>query len=322
VSSSALLALAIVRWRAGDSKTAAEIVNLVLALPRVDMATHSAADLLRSRLPGALGSTDPTTEPAAKLTPEMLASRAAVSLQHGNERTAAGALLDRLLAERGTTAPKLKLDPVVVTSAKNEAPRKNRWAAIEEKRVRAAAKDPDAMFEIAIAHALGDGAEFSPALATAWFLEAGKNGHRVAGLQLDASDPDGICEYLQKQRIASPGEIRPPLDGELKARIAEARSSAPRSGLVVAHHILPRYPEEKRRAGLDGNVLVDFQVDGHPQAVNVAQASDPVFAAAAEECVRQWRFIPVIRDQKAVATEVELTLRFQTTADAPAEKRP
>ena len=312
-----LLALAIIRWRAGDPKTAADIIELILSQRRADMATRSAAGMLRTRLPAAAVSPDDAPATTLDVPAEVLASRAAVALQNGKGGSAAGAHLDRLLAERGTTAPRLKLPPIVATAPKKSPPEPDAWAVVDECRKRAAAGDTNAMFQLALAHVGGDGAEFSPSLALAWLEKAAAAGHEIAsaGLPRGEATPDAGCEFLRRHRGQAPNGEWPPLDGELRERIAEALAATSGRSLTVAHRARPHFPEELRRAGRGGEVLLQFQVDaeGHPKAIRVAQASDAALASAAEECLRQWRFIPTIRDRHAVATEVEVPVRFKIT---------
>lgn len=94
---------------------------------------------------------------------------------------------------------------------------------------------------------------------------------------------------------------------------ASALSVAQSSRAVAVHRPAPRYPEDKRLAGTSGEAVVQFRVgpNGVPQSITVAQVSDPAFAPAAEECVRQWRFLPTVRDGAPTSTLVELPVRFQ-----------
>lgn len=318
-----LLGLAIIRWRAGDAKTAGDIVDLILAQRRADMPTRAAADLLRSRLPGAAGA-EGSTGAVVEVTPQMLAARAAVALQSGNQATAARALLDRLLAERGTLAPRMKLEPAVAMTAKG-APATDAWTQADDSRARAGMGDNEAMFELAVAHACGDGAEFSPSLAVEWLEKAARAGHAVAAVAFRPNgDVESMCRFLRTRRANETSGDLPPLDSDLSARITEAVAAAPSGKVAVIHRAAARYPAEKRRTGSGGEAVVQFRVDagGLPQAIQVAQASDASFGASAEECVRQWRFLPTIRDGQAAATEVELTLRFQIEGTAAAPNRP
>ena len=81
---------------------------------------------------------------------------------------------------------------------------------------------------------------------------------------------------------------------------------------VVVYRATATYPVAQRRAGIAGEAKVRFTIDasGHPENVREASSTVPDFAKAAVDSVKQWRFIPGIRDGKPVSTLVELTLAF------------
>ncbi|MEE4361492.1 MAG: energy transducer TonB [Pseudomonadales bacterium] len=77
----------------------------------------------------------------------------------------------------------------------------------------------------------------------------------------------------------------------------------------------PRYPEAARAEGLEGVVLVIYDVDpeGRVRNPRVVRAEPPaVFDAAALDAVSTWRYKPFRRGGKPIAvTRVESTLRFE-----------
>lgn len=309
-----MLALAIIRWKVGDTQTAADIVDHILSQRRADLPVRSAANQLRLRLPGGEPANAPSGGSLAALTAEELAARAAVALQTGRRGTAAATLVDRLLVERGSTAPRVALDPMVVAGPPSERDTADR-AAVAAQRERAGAGDAQAMFEVALAHATGRGADFSPVLAFDWAQRARESNHILASEAFvrDEADVDAVCAFLRQQRAGSADDSLPPLDRELKAQIERLAAEMPRRPLSLEHRVSPRYPAGKLRSGARGTALVQFRLDprGTPQLVTVAQASDAEYASAAEEAVRQWRFIPAIRDRVPVSTEVEVLIRFE-----------
>lgn len=82
----------------------------------------------------------------------------------------------------------------------------------------------------------------------------------------------------------------------------------------------PAYPAELRKAGVSGEVVVDFVVDAQGA---VAEAS-PVnstrreFESAAIEAVRQWRFEPGQKDGRPVSTQLRLPIVFTLNNGTPA----
>jgi TonB family protein len=79
----------------------------------------------------------------------------------------------------------------------------------------------------------------------------------------------------------------------------------------------PPYPPQALHQGVDGNVvlLVDVGADGKPTHVQV-QHSQPagVFDAAAVEAAKRWTFEPKRANGKAVASRVQVPVRFEAQA--------
>jgi protein TonB len=76
----------------------------------------------------------------------------------------------------------------------------------------------------------------------------------------------------------------------------------------------PAYPEQARRRGQQGRVLLQVNVsaEGAPVAVTVAQSSG--FASlddAALRAVRQWRFVPATRGGTPEPAVAEVPVRFR-----------
>jgi periplasmic protein TonB len=73
----------------------------------------------------------------------------------------------------------------------------------------------------------------------------------------------------------------------------------------------PMYPDEAKRAGIEGTILVQALVieDGGVAECR-AVPSIPALEDAAVDCVRQWRFKPAMKDGKPVAVWVTVPVRF------------
>jgi len=84
---------------------------------------------------------------------------------------------------------------------------------------------------------------------------------------------------------------------------------------VAINRVAPRYPEEARRKGVDGTVMVEAHVleDGSVGDVRVVK-SVPLLDEAAVDCVRQWEFKPALASGKRVATWVAVPIRFDRAA--------
>jgi len=74
----------------------------------------------------------------------------------------------------------------------------------------------------------------------------------------------------------------------------------------------PIYPYEMTRAGLSGEVLLEFVIDsnGRVRDARVVRSSDRRFEAAALQAVNRWRFRPGVKNGVAVNTRRQLPIIF------------
>jgi len=97
----------------------------------------------------------------------------------------------------------------------------------------------------------------------------------------------------------------------------EGGNGAGKAGYVPPQFLLrykPTYPEEARAARLEGTVLllVSIGTDGHVTGSSVqSSCGHPVLDRAALQAVRSWRFYPARQDGRAIATRVEVPVRFR-----------
>jgi TonB family protein len=83
--------------------------------------------------------------------------------------------------------------------------------------------------------------------------------------------------------------------------------------LTLVKSVQPRYPPQAEKSAVEGWVELDFTVTdtGAVEDVAVHAAIPPgVFEAAATAALLQWRFKPLVRDAKAVATRARIRIRF------------
>ena len=87
---------------------------------------------------------------------------------------------------------------------------------------------------------------------------------------------------------------------------------------VATDQVPPDYPTAMRRANLDGKALVTLIVlpNGHPDQVQLVEATHPLFAQAAVDAVQHWRFKPATKNGVAVAAEMQLPIEFRHDLDA------
>ena len=91
------------------------------------------------------------------------------------------------------------------------------------------------------------------------------------------------------------------------------------TAVIPTYTVAPVYPEQAFAeqafaAGLDGVVTLDFAVtkDGSTADVTAVASTSPVFEQAAVDALRQWRYAPVIVNDRPVAVRgVRTVIRFQ-----------
>jgi len=101
-----------------------------------------------------------------------------------------------------------------------------------------------------------------------------------------------------------------PLDSSASSRIIEVSPQAVQSSLV--HRVEPEYPEDARKQGIQGAVVMDVRInsDGAVEAVNVVSGPDAL-AQAATAAVKQWQFRPRMANGQAVEMQTRVTLDFR-----------
>lgn len=86
----------------------------------------------------------------------------------------------------------------------------------------------------------------------------------------------------------------------------------------------PQYPFEMRRAGISGEVIVEFIVDSQGNAANAraVKSSQKEFETAAVEAVGKWKFNPGAKAGRTVNTVMQVPIVFTLDESAEAPKRP
>ena len=81
---------------------------------------------------------------------------------------------------------------------------------------------------------------------------------------------------------------------------------------AVISHVIPNYPIEMRRAGIEGRVRVDILVDreGKVKRVLVLDTDNAAFADAVRDAVRRWHFVPATASARREHRHAYLTVRF------------
>jgi TonB family protein len=84
--------------------------------------------------------------------------------------------------------------------------------------------------------------------------------------------------------------------------------------LIPEHNPKPIYPSQLQRAGIIGDIQVNFIVkaDGSVTKVNILQSNHPELAEAARVAVEQWRFKPWrVEENKPAEQEVRAPMVFR-----------
>jgi TonB family protein len=116
---------------------------------------------------------------------------------------------------------------------------------------------------------------------------------------------DGL-EVLQSQ---IPFDIR---EAVLDRMVAKRVSTLPDGSPKYLLGPMPEYPKALKKAGTRGEVVVTLRIGTNGAVYNpsVVSATNPAFADSALIAVRQWRFLPEMRDGRPVEMWVNLPLEF------------
>jgi len=134
---------------------------------------------------------------------------------------------------------------------------------------------------------------------------------------VNAQQYDAARDWLD--HAAAIGYVSPQADAvrhDLDAALAHRAFMAnviTASQLTLVKSVQPPYPPKAEKTGVEGWVELDFTVTetGTVQDVAVNAAKPPgVFEAAATAALLQWRFKPLVRDAKTVATRARIRIRF------------
>ncbi|MDO9466155.1 MAG: energy transducer TonB [Thiobacillus sp.] len=108
--------------------------------------------------------------------------------------------------------------------------------------------------------------------------------------------------------LAAPAPIAPPQPAQAPTPVVQPRFDA-----AYLDNPRPPYPSVSRRMGEEGEVRLRVQVDpaGLAQQVDIHQSSGfPRLDQAAQDTVRQWRFVPARQGDQPVAAWVIVPIQF------------
>lgn len=98
------------------------------------------------------------------------------------------------------------------------------------------------------------------------------------------------------------------LDRMIIKRLASVKQASPKPFFGPA----PEYPEALRKAGVKGKAVVTIRITPQGTVLDpvVESGSDPAFGEAALAAVRQWRFLPSVKDGRAIEAWVNMPFDF------------
>jgi protein TonB len=81
---------------------------------------------------------------------------------------------------------------------------------------------------------------------------------------------------------------------------------------VPVRTVAPEYPQELRRDGVSGLVMVKCTIDEQGNVVDpqVEKSSNPAFEKPAVDALKKWKFKPAKQDGAAVAIKVSIPIKF------------
>jgi len=136
--------------------------------------------------------------------------------------------------------------------------------------------------------------------------------------ELDRDAGDTSAQTTLAQQSSAPANGGPQVnassgrDPNTTPAVATAVSSAgPVSVPTRIKEVKPEYPIAARYARTQGDVVLEVTIgtDGAVTKTRVVQ-SIPLLDAAAEDAVKQWRFVPTVVNGKPVTVTVPLTVKF------------
>ncbi|PHI35091.1 energy transducer TonB [Pseudoalteromonas sp. GCY] len=150
----------------------------------------------------------------------------------------------------------------------------------------------DAMYNLGVMYLYGQGTAQSAANAFAWFSLAKEFGiaeaFQTAQLVLQQSDDkSGLKDFvtLQKNRLADTYLLDSTLARLKQPNIVSTPSKT--------HDVLPDYPDEAVRQGIEGWVWLEFDIDQSGKATNIEVVDSypkHIFTASLLNAVEKWRY--------------------------------
>ncbi len=104
---------------------------------------------------------------------------------------------------------------------------------------------------------------------------------------------------------------------------AAASASVLQDQPEVKKRVEPWYPELLKKAGIEGEVLVQVFIDeqGKVGKTEILKSTHEAFSEAAVKAVKQWEFSPAMKDGKSIKAEVVIPFRFKLAEGSDKSKQ-
>jgi TonB family protein len=82
---------------------------------------------------------------------------------------------------------------------------------------------------------------------------------------------------------------------------------------TLTHKIIPTYPAHLKKENIGGKVILQVRVDkqGNVTQVNVLNSTHPDFAQASTSAIEQWKFEPLLRNNKPQSAKFPVVIDFR-----------
>lgn len=89
---------------------------------------------------------------------------------------------------------------------------------------------------------------------------------------------------------------------------------------MLVKKVAPQYPDEAKKDGVQGSVVLRVTVDKEGVVQNIELISGhPLLAPSAIEAVKQWKYKPFLLNGEAVEVETQVTVNFTLADKSPAD---
>jgi len=96
-----------------------------------------------------------------------------------------------------------------------------------------------------------------------------------------------------------------------ETRPQRVRVSEGVSDRLCRKKVKPRYPKDARRAGIQGHVVLQLEIDKNGNVESAAVVvGPPELAPAAVEAVKQWKYKPYLLNGQSVMMETQVVVSF------------